>query len=367
MIDLVPERRDLPLFDATDTPWIATVVDQVVDCRGEPWRVLRERLEHSPIRANRVAAILGALRRVLGGRAERARIARRVRSLVLGHPALEGTTRSERLAAASAELGIAVEEVDGLMWIDLANERPVTLPEGRPDERRLAAFANLDRIQRAVRRARTLRLTVWEHAHELIRTAKRYGLLVAVRSEGAATILDVLGPLSLFHATGVYGTALAALVPLLADHARFELAIDCDFGYGSTALRVAPPVLLPPVVTRGSPSLTARLVRELGKTAPDLPVERDPPPLVRGRDLLFPDLAIDHRGTRTYVELIGFATQAFVASHLERYAAAGITNVLLCIDDKRASEDLGLIETRLLRFSGRLTAAALLSRLSELR
>nr|MBA3455711.1 hypothetical protein [Deltaproteobacteria bacterium] len=74
----LPDHRDIRLYDETDIPWIATVVDHVVNARGEPWRILRERLEHSAIRASRVAAILGALRRVLGGNAERARIARKV-------------------------------------------------------------------------------------------------------------------------------------------------------------------------------------------------------------------------------------------------------------------------------------------------
>jgi len=82
--------------------------------------------------------------------AERARIARRLRALVLGHAALDSRQRVARLEAASQVLG-SLREVDQLMWIDLASERPVSLPDGRPEERRLAAYANLDRIQRGVR------------------------------------------------------------------------------------------------------------------------------------------------------------------------------------------------------------------------
>jgi len=377
----LPDQRDIRLYDATDIPWIATVVDHVVEARNQPWRTLRESLEHSPIRAPRVAAILGALRRTLGGKAERGRVARKVRGLVLGHPALDDHERAARLTAASNLLGLEPAEVDNLMWIDLASERPVTLPDGRPDERRLAAYANLDRIQRAVRRARELRLVVWGEAHELIRTAKRYGLLVTV-SRGRdpdATVLDIVGPLSLFHATGVYGGALAALVPLLADIARFELSVTCDFGYGPSILTLAPPVLLPPASRRGTPSIAARLARELTKISPTRTIERDPPPLIAGAELVFPDFLIDDA---IAIELIGFATADYLAAQLSRYQLAGV-RVLLCVHDKRSPAERAndkpandkpatdepaepRAPPQILRFSGRLTAAAVLTRLAEI-
>jgi predicted nuclease of restriction endonuclease-like RecB superfamily len=276
---------------------------------------------------------MGALRRVTGGRAERRKLARRLRARVLGHPALDDATRAARLLAAADELGLGAEEVAALLWIDLASERPVTLPGGRPDELELAAFANLDRIQRAVRRARTLRLRVWGDAHELIRTARRYGLLATVLAADDATVLDVIGPLSLFHATTVYGRALAALVPLLADHPRFVLELDCDFGRGPVELRVAPPARLPPVAAgRATPSLAHRLARDLEKAAPELRIVRDPPPIASGADLMFPDVGVG----AWLIEIVGFATASFVASRVARYAAAGVTNLILCVDEQRS-------------------------------
>jgi predicted nuclease of restriction endonuclease-like RecB superfamily len=354
------EVTAMQLYDATDTPWIATVVDHVVASIGEPWRALREKLEHGPVHATRVAAVLGALRRLIGGRAERAKIARQVRDLVLGHPALDPTEHARRLLAAADQLGVAAEEIPNLLWMDLADERPVTLPSGRPAELRLAAFANVDKIQRAVRRARELRLRVPGDAHELIRTARRYGLLATVTVDGEATVLDVIGPLALFHDTTVYGRALAALVPLLADHPGFELEVQCDFGHGTTTLRVAPPVLLPPVpISRGKPSLAARLARDLAKAAPAAHVELDPPPIASGVDLLYPDVRIDHAGTRWWIEILGFATADYLTCRLAAYAAAGITNVLLCADDKRL--EVGADTRRLLGFRGQVKAAAVLA------
>ncbi len=352
-----PEATEVRLYAAADVRWIATIVDHVMASVGLPWRELRERLDHWPIGAAKSNAILGALRRVLGGRAERVRIARKVRSLVLGPPALDDCTRVERWLGASRELGLEVESIRELMWIDLANERPVALPHGRPDELRLAAYANLDRIQHAVRRARSLNLRVWGEANELIRMAARCGLIVTVTTDGTATVLDVVGPLSLFHATSVYGRALSALVPLLADQPRFELTIDCDFGHGPATLRVAPPALLPPsTAARGKPSLALQLARQLIKA--NVLVELDPPVIAYGRALLFPDLELVHRERRWLLELVGFATADYLSAKLARYRAAGARDVVLCVDERRAPD--ARVDPQVLAYSGKLTAAAVL-------
>src|SRR5215470_16888697 len=235
------------VYDESDLPWIAKLLDVVEQSVGEPWRVLMERVEYAPLRvhASHRAAMLQALRRVLGGGGQRARIAQRARQLVLGPPALDAAERQARLATAAATLGTTPEDVESLLWVDLAMERPVVLPEGRPAETELAAFANLERIQRCVRRAHDLRLRLWDQANEMVRMVARYGLISQVRRDGDATVLDVIGPLALFHSTIVYGRALAALVPLLADHAQFALDIHCRLGGEDLRFYVAPPVWLP--------------------------------------------------------------------------------------------------------------------------
>ena len=339
---MIPAASELRLFDDSDAGWIGSLLDVVERSLGEPWRVLLERVElglAGRAHASRVKAVVGALRRVSGGRAERARVARKVRSLVLGNPALDRDARDIRLAAAGCQLGLAPADVEGLLWADLAKERPVTLPLGRPAASELVAFANLDRIQHAVRRAHDIRLRVWGDAHDLVRTVTRYGLLARIsRGDEGETRLDVTGPLALFHATTIYGRALTALVPLLAEQTRFTLDVRCDFGGVERWLHVEPPVLLPPVFAprhRG-PSVAEQLVRDLG--AAELAVERDPPPIASGTQLLFPDLAIEHAGIRWLVEIVGFSTAEYLDHKLASYRAAGVEHVLLCVDSARSKE-----------------------------
>jgi predicted nuclease of restriction endonuclease-like RecB superfamily len=328
------EPRAPRLYDDSDLPWIAQLLDVVEGSLGEPWRVLVERVEYAPLRAHRARrmAVLAALRRVLGGSGQRARIARRARQLVLGPPALDAAERTTRLATAAAMLGTTPDDVESLLWVDLAMERPVVLPEGRPAETELAAFANLDQIQRCVRRAHDLQLRVWDRANELVRTVARYGLISQIRRDGEATVLEVMGPLALFHSTIVYGRALSALVPLLADQPRFALDIHCRISGERARLRVAPPVWLPPTgqAPRRAPSPAERLASDLESLG--RAVEREPPPIASGDHLLFPDLALDHAGARWLLEVLGFATQDYLSTKLARYRAAGVERVVLCAD-----------------------------------
>lgn len=336
MIAMVYEEpsRVPRLYGADDLPWIGRLVDIVQQSVGEPWRVLVERVEHAPlhVHASHRTAMLQALRRVLSGAGPRARLARQARALVLGPPALAPAERQARLAAAAATLGTTPEDIESLLWVDLAMERPVALPSGRPSEAELAAFANLEQIQRCVRRAHGLELRVWDRANELVRTALRYGLIAQIRCDGEATVLEVMGPLALFHSTMVYGRALASLVPLLADHPRFALDIRCEFGGEQAHLLVTPPVLLPPVrfSPRRAPSIAERLARdltELGHVA-----LREPPPIASGEHLLFPDLVLDHDRTRWFIEVVGFATKEYLTTKLERYRRAQISTVIVCVD-----------------------------------
>jgi predicted nuclease of restriction endonuclease-like RecB superfamily len=336
---------DVRLFDTADLRWIDQLLGLVAQCIGQPWRVLLERIEHAPfvangrevsVRARRT--ITNALRRALGGRAERGKIARKLRASVLGHPALAESEREARIASASTALGIEPADVEQLLWADLARERPVTLPARRPTARMLAELGNIELIQRELRRARAVELRVWDDAHALVRMAARCGLIVRAAQEPTtgAWRLDITGPLALFHATTIYGRALGALVPILADHARFELAIHCDFASGPHVRQVHPPVLLPPYVERLKPSLGERLARDLGLR--EHVVDREPAPLVVGDNVVFPDLAIDHRGARWFVEIIGFSTAEYLADKLALYRAAD-ARVILCVDAKRSVVD----------------------------
>lgn len=353
---------EIRLFDDLDRGWIASLLALVTAHVGKPWRVLLDRIERSDLEVHpsRVATVVRAIRRSSGGTAERARVARAVRGLVLGRPALDADERDARLAAAAAKLGIPANELEPLLWADLALERPVALADGPPSIDTLLAQSNLDRIQRAVRRARSVTIRVRGPANELVRTIARYGLIARVRrgrseasrsdaSRGEAsrasrvdgdaheTILEVAGPLALFHHTTVYGKALAQLVPLLAEQSDFTLEVSSEFDGVERTLTVAPPLRLPAVrPSRAAPNAAERLARDLERSGHV--VDRTPTPIAVEDDLLFAELAVEVAGHRRLVEVLGFSTAEHLTYKLERYALAGIEDIVLCVDVDRSAE-----------------------------
>ncbi|HEY5950287.1 MAG TPA: DUF790 family protein [Kofleriaceae bacterium] len=334
----------ITLLDESDLDWVGEAVDVVVATTGQPWRVALERLDDTrrselPHAPARFGAVVNAIQRVLGGRARNASAARTARSLTLGKPTLSAAEREARIAFAASELEITCAAVELMLWSDLPRERPVELPRGRPSELEIAATANVSLIQRAVMRAQTVKLRVWGDAGQLIHTAAARGLLTTLSRGGRdETVMDIVGPLALFHRTGVYGRALAGLVPLLADTERFELALVCRARDQIYSVDVASPTLLPRVPARMAAPNTEllRLVKALSKIVPDVTVTPRPPPIAAGASLVCPHLVLERAGHTTYVELIGFWTIEFLSNKLELYRDARIHDVVFCVDEARA-------------------------------
>jgi hypothetical protein len=333
----------MSLLEETDLDWVGEVVDVVSAAAGQPWRVALERLDDTrrseqPRAPVRFGAVVNAIQRVLGGRARNAKAARAARSLVLGRPVLTAADREARIAFAAQELAVTCAAVEKLLWSDLPRERPVELPHGRPSELEVAAAANVHLLQRAMMRAQTVKLRVWGNAGLLIHTAAARGLLTTIsRGARGETVLDIVGPLGLFHRTAVYGRTLAGLVPLLAGCDRFELELLSRGRDQLYTVEVASPVLLPSVPVRMSlPDYElVRLTKELARVARDITVTSRPPPIVAGASLVCPDAVLEFAGRATYVELIGFWTNEFLQNKLELYRRAGIDDVVFCVDESR--------------------------------
>jgi predicted nuclease of restriction endonuclease-like RecB superfamily len=357
----------LNLLGAQDKPWIASIVDEAEAALGQPWHALADRLERIEARTSpaRQTALITALRRSLGRRNGRGWIAWKVRQQVLGAPALALGERAARIARAASALEMTTDELEAALWCDLPSERLVTMPRGRPAELALAAAANLDILQRALRRAHHVRVRMWGNPRPVARTAAVRGLLATARSGDGESTLDVSGPLALFHRTTVYGRALGALVPALAWCERFTLDIRCNLGLGEATAHVASPVLLPPAPApkRYDSALEARLARDLARAAPEWRVQREPAALAAGGDLLFPDFRLEHDSHGTWwLEIVGFWTTDYLEHKLARYRAAGLSNVILCIDAKRAVADDDLPPgARVVRYEHRIDPASILS------
>ncbi len=337
----------LELLDDTDVPWIAELVDAFVGAVGRPWREWIESIAAIPVVGSpaRRAAIVHALRRLLGGRVHHDLVSPEMRSRLLGRLALDERERATRIRAAAEQLVVSDADFEQLMWADLWDERTISLPLGRPSELAVAAAANLAIIQRCLLRCHELRLRVPDGSRSLVRGAIRRGLIASAHASGDMVEVVVSGPLALFHRTAVYGRALGSLVPALAACESFELIARCDLppSPSPTIVRIAPPIMLPGYDARGGVrrAVEQRLAADLAKHAPQWTVVSEPPPIAVASSFAFPDLVLERDDTRWSIEIVGFWTPNYLARKLELYAAANV-RVILCIDASRAADAMQL-------------------------
>ncbi len=387
--------RPLALLDEQDLGWIDALVDVVVRHAGEPWRVALDEIEAGAWMAararvhdgsvserphvgdhtdggmserphvgdhatreptpRRIKAAVAALRRLLGGRAYHASLARKARALVLGVPALDADARAARLAAAGVILGLPSREVEQALWADLPSERPIELRQGRPPAAEVAAHANVGLVQRSLRRAHAVELRVRGDAGPLVRAVAARGLIAvtSVTADGA-TVFEIAGPLALCHRTSVYGRALGGLVPLLGGCDDFEMQIRAEARGQLYELAVSAPALLPALPAPRPWKLVDQLARDLEKRG--FEVERAPAPIASPHGIVCPDVRVEVAApqgeaadaardgeaadTRSvWIEIVGFWTPEYLARKVTRYAAAGIRDVVLCVDGDRACDD----------------------------
>src|SRR5262249_42097189 len=147
-------------------------------------------------------------------------------------------------------------------------------------------------------------------------------------------------PYSLFRRTLLYGRAMAELIPILGWCQHFRLEATCVVRERDVVLRLASgdPIFPSEEPRYYDSKLEERFARDFRKVARDWDVVREPEPVRAESTLIFPDFALQHRydpSRRWLLEIVGFWTPGYVEQKLARYRAAGLENLILCIDEQR--------------------------------
>jgi hypothetical protein len=358
-------------LDERDHVWLRALVDEYERFVGRPRRALAERLREriaggGP--AGKRALAIQVLDRVYGARTEAAASPVAVRAAVFA-AAVRSADRGAALAQGAAALGVALESVEDALFADVPEERRVA-PADRPvGPGEVALRANLALAQGLLFRASRLRLEMVGNARAVIRHAKLRGLICTVLASARATeraVVEVSGPLSILRRTLLYGRALAELVPLLGWCDSFRLRAKCSLDGRELVFGMATgdPVLPASEPRRYDSRLEERFARDFRRHAPGWDAVREPEPVEAGEKLIFPDFALQHRtvpSRRFRLEIVGFWTAEYLRRKLADLRAAGLDDLILCVDeDRRVSDEDLPAEARVIRFRGRIDPAAVL-------
>lgn len=359
-----------------DEPWLGALLEVFRAYQGLRQIALAERLrEPLPVRAPqgslRVARhVLDHATRVTpaaGGQAEAARAA------VFRHAARE-PDRATALARAAIELGLDPDAIEEVMFADLRSSARVGPVPADLSPMALAQRANLALASALLHRAQSVRVTAFGQTRALVRHVQLVGLICNATAQGAGVRLDLSGPFALFRHTLIYGRRLASLVPRLAWCDRFELEAQVALGVGpgrvTYRLRSGDPLPAGRELDRFDSQIEARFARDFARLGSDWDLVREPEPVpLGGGRLIFPDFALVNRHRperRWWLEIVGFWTESYLRDKLEQLRAAGLGQLIVCIDERRGCGDLGLPSgAEVLPFRTRIDARRVLERVDR--
>ena len=244
-----------------DHTWLRALLDEYTRFEGQKRRELVARLQEplpSPVPKAKLRVAARVLESLTRDRVTSAIPASEARWLVFQAAADDPGDREAILQKAADIANVAPADLESALFADLRGERRVPpLPETLSPSS-LALRANLAIASSLLRRAATVRIVAFGNTRAVIRQARLLGLICnihhtarvaprrAANDDSAArpgmvpasddtiqgAVIDVSGPLTLFHHTGVYGRALASLVPRLGWCNEFELVARCALGQG---------------------------------------------------------------------------------------------------------------------------------------
>ena len=374
----IVDERVLPAYlDARDVPWLRVLIEEVDRFRARPVRELLERLRQPlpcatpPFKLRAAVAVM--LRLWKGELCAKVPPDKARELLFCAAAAQNESDRGAAFDAASHALGAAPADIERALFADLPGEKLVCAPANIPSPSDLALRTNQLILRSLLFHARRVRIKAEGATRPLVRQAKLRGLLCSV-TDGTPPILDVSGPFTVFRHTLLYGRALGELVQFLPHCAHFKLRADCVLRGQVAILDVqsGDPFFPAEEPKAFDSKLEERFARDLKRAAPDWDLVREPDPVPAGDTLIFPDFLLRHRlcpQRRFFVEILGFWSADYLVRKLALLRAAGLGNLILCLDESRGDELLppALLpnEARIVRFRRRIDPRQVLAAAGE--
>lgn len=269
--------------------------------------------------------------------------------------------RTEALARASRQLGLSAAIIEDALFADRASQRRLSAPEHRHDATELGRRYNLALAQSLVMRARELVVTVSGELAPIARAARARRLMTTFRAtEEDRTIIEISGPLALFHATSKYRRALGDLLPVLARAAGWTARAVVNVDDEWRVLELAADA---PIATSGVPSpppdssLERRLAVDLNRLGTHR-LERGHVVLRSEHHLHVPDFTLVGPSGRVHVEVVHHWTPTYLDEKRELLRALG-EPLLLCVDTR--NDDAIADGPDVMSFRGRIDAATLVA------
>jgi uncharacterized protein len=350
---LAYELRDgliVPFYlTARDESWIQSLIDEldalVGRTQGDAARIFGEKTaliaaSHDvPIAAVRMVQQM--LERLWRARPATGIPSRKIRRVVFELGADRTMPRDDVIRRAADALGIRAEQVSDGLFADRSSERRLAAPSSEPTPTAVLAEYNVALVQEFLLRAEQVVAHVGAHAAAVLRVLKQRGLMYHFTMGARGAVLTLPGPASLFRQTLRYGRALAALFPAIARAPGWSLEAKCLLGAKMVRFHAgaSDPITAPPLPEADN-VVERRLVRDFRRIGSPWTIAPASDPLRTSGGTFFPDFVLERGIDRVLVEIVGFHTGAYLKNRSDALRSAGLTSVVLCVDDALVCSEL---------------------------
>lgn len=376
-----PEGFRPRYLNASDHPWLEALLRAYRHFEGKRRAELDAHLKQplaAHVPADRVRRARHVLDRLCTPLGSPPREAARLREAIFLAAAGRESKPADVISTVAAANGHDRGKLVDAAFSDLPSERRLPALPGDLDVTELALRTNQALVQGLCARSEQLTIDLWGNARAIVRLAHLRGLLCTVRpmhadvTSGMPSVrLELSGPLSIFRRTRLYGRALASLMPHLCWCERFEVRMDIRANDRTSPVFVSSgaPVFPAKPPKPFDSKLEERFARDFVRLTDDWALQREPAPIAANGALIFPDFAIQHRRDptlTTLLEIAGFWTTDYLREKLRHLRAAGIPDLILCVDARRAcgSDDFPS-EARVVLYRRRIDANAVLQLLEH--
>lgn len=351
---MVNDKEIIPRFlDEYDHPWLRVLIDTYHRFENKRRGELDEYLlEPFPIycpQRKKIQAIR-VLNRLSRDQIRSPVPPKKVRDVVFTEAVSRGN-RVAILSRAAKRLEMGEAQILESLFADLPTERRVGSLPNDLNAWRLATQVNLALTQGLMAKSQFVRIWLRGNSRDIIRYVKLKGLLCTVHSINSeseySAHLEISGPFAIFKRTLVYGRALSSLVPRLSWCDKFLLKAICFYKDGLYVLNIrsGDPIFPSKEPSHFDSKIEERFYSDFGRKTSDWDIVREPKPVAVDGTLIFPDFEIIHKRNRSrkwLLEIIGFWTSEYLHKKLDRLRKAGLSNLILCIDQRRSlsQEDL---------------------------
>ncbi len=358
-------------LSARDEVWVRKLIDELDGLAGctveDADRAAREPLVGAPPRA--AAALRLVLRRFHRSSVSAPAAPPSVRRAVFDEAARPGATRDEALSRAAAALGIQVSEVIPALYADRPGARRILAPESLPSPREAIELYHLALLQGLLFRSESLVVEVREHVRAVVRFAKLRGLLCTYAEGPGGTRIALSGPLALFRQTLKYGRALAGFVPAVVATPGWSL--EATVALHGRRVRLTAGAGDPLARTHALPrdadsAVERRFARDFRRLASAWTLARETAAVQAGGRLFFPDFSLRREERRVHLEIVGYYTPEYLRAKLEAFRAAGLRDLVVCIDESLACGDGEIAAACVVRYRKHIDAAAVLRAVESL-